>query len=225
MFANMFFHMMNKDPKKRITEQTALTHPALTHMIFSKDVLDAVHGEGYLIPGRCGPPGSKFQEVECPGWLLKPDGPDGAWGTGCFAARSIKEGELAGWYAGAAHDLTDKSSMTEYPPCFANVTIFDGQDPNLTAIGELPLEVLCELRAPGVFFNAKPAVDGANLRLERKEQQVSEGRIIMIPLYATSDIAEGEGGYWPYTPGKGMGGADSYMFRDYAFWKEQADGS
>jgi hypothetical protein len=225
LFANLIFKLTAKDPSQRVTDQKALTHPALTHMIFTKEVLDSVQGAGYLIPGGRGPAGSDLADVESAGWLLKPDGPvgdnglpDGTWGIGGFAARPIKKGDFAGWYAAVAHDMTDKVSIAEYPPCFANVTILDGSDaPKLTAIGELPLEVLYNLRAPGVFFNSKSAGNGANLSLDRRRRFVTEGRIIMIPFYALDDIAEGEGGYWEYTPDKGCGGANSYMFDDAAF--------
>ena len=221
LFANLILNLTNQDQNKRKTDGKALTHPALTHIIFTKEVLDAVQGDGYLIPGRNGPAGSVFEHLTSKAWLLKPDGPGGSWGTGAFAAEDIKDGELAGWYAAIAHDMSSTVSIEEYPPCFANVTIFDGTKPEMTAIGELPLGVLWDLGAPGVFFNAKPAGHGANLRLERTERVVTAGGIMMIPFYATEDIPKGAGGYWPYEEGKGVGGADSYSFDDSGFEIEQ----
>jgi hypothetical protein len=44
---------------------------------------------------------------------------------------------------------------------------------------------------------------------------------MIIPIYATADIAKGDGGYWPYEDGKGVGGADSYTFDDSGFEVEQ----
>ena len=104
-----------------------------------------------------------------------------------------------------------KTSLHEYPPGIANVTIFDGSQTSLTAFGELPLDLLHALGAPGVFFNAKTAAQGANLRLDRKSRMIHKG-LLYIPFYATRDIKAGEGGYWDYEPDKGLGGADSYSF-------------
>jgi len=220
-FANLIWNLTRQDCEKRKTDEAALKHPALTHIIFTKDVLDAVQGDGYLIPGRNGPAGSEMEHLTSKAWLLKPDGPNGSWGTGAFAAQDIRKDELAGWYAAIAHDMSSTVSLDEYPPCFANVTIFDGTKPEMTAIGELPLPVLYDLGAPGVFFNAKAAGHGANLRLARTERFVTAGGIMIIPFYATEDIAKGDGGYWPYEEGKGVGGADSYTFDDSGFEIEQ----
>jgi hypothetical protein len=217
LFANLILNLTNENQEKRVTDEVALTHPALTHIVFTKPVLDAVQGDGYLIPGRNGPAGSGFEHLKSPAWLLKPDGPGGSWGTGAFAAADVKEGTFAGWYAAIAHDMSNNISLEEYPPCFANVTIFDGTKAQMTAIGELPLAVLYDLGAPGVFFNAKPAGNGANLRLERKERFVTPGGIILIPYYTTQNIAKGDGGYWPYEANKGCGGANSYTFDESIF--------
>ena len=217
LFANLIWNLIKENQEKRITDDRALTHPALSHIIFTQEVLDAVQGDGYLIPGRNGPAGSVFEHLTSKAWLLKPDGPGGSWGTGAFAAEDIKDGELACLYAALAHGMSSLNALHEYPPCHANVTIFDGTDPEMTAIGELPLEVLHDLGAPGVFLNAKPTGHGANLRLARKERFVTAGGIIMIPYYATEDIPKGNGGYWQYEEGKGVGGADSYSFDDSSF--------
>jgi hypothetical protein len=111
---------------------------------------------------------------------------------------------------------TTKNSLHEYPPGIANVSIFDGTESQLTALGELPLELLHELGAPGVFFNAKPAANGANLRLERTKRIIQKG-LIYIPFVAIHDILEGDFGYWEYDPDKGLGGADSFRFDDSIF--------
>ena len=111
--------------------------------------------------------------------------------------------------------------MHEYPPGIANVSLFDGTEPNLSAMGELPLDLLVELGGPGVFFNAKPSGHGANLRLERT-LRVMDGGVMYIPFVAIHDINEGDGGYWDYEPDKGLGGADSYHFKD-SVWGNGAE--
>jgi hypothetical protein len=162
-FANLIWNLTKQDLEKRKTDEQALKHPALTHIIFTKDVLDAVQGDGYLIPGRNGPAGSGLEHLTSKAWLLKPDGPNGSWGTGAFAAQDIRKDELAGWYAAIAHDMSSTISLDEYPPCFANVTIFDGTKPEMTAIGELPLPVLSDLGAPATrrlaFFSTQKPLD------------------------------------------------------------------
>ena len=218
LFANLIFNLMNPVIAKRVSDTAACLHPALTHLIFTKEVQDAVQRGGYLIPGRRGPPGSKYEDQECPPWLLKPDGPNGSWGTGAFATKPIRAGQLSGWYVGLAHSMQiTQSSLHEYPPGIANVTVFDGSaEVELTALGELPLELLVELGAPGVFFNAKSNGNGANLRLERTERVVIGG-LLYIPFFALCDINEGDGGYWAYAPDKGRGGKGSYNFDDSIF--------
>jgi hypothetical protein len=215
-FANLIHNLLSR----KVTNEVARTHPVLTHHIFTKEVQSAINGEGYLIPGRVGPPGNEYAGRESAPWRLKPDGPrgnPGKWGTGACAARFIKEGTLAAWYVGLAHSLaTTTNSLHEYPPGIANVTLNDGTEPELTALGELPLELLHELGAPGVFFNAKPAANGANLRLERRKRIIQNG-LIYIPFVAIHDILEGDFGYWEYDPDKGLGGADSFRFDDSIF--------
>ena len=120
-FANLIWNLTKQDLEKRKTDEQALKHPALTHIIFTKDVLDAVQGDGYLIPGRNGPAGSGLEHLTSKAWLLKPDGPNGSWGTGAFAAQDIRARELAGWYAAIAHDMSSSVSLGEYPPGFAKL--------------------------------------------------------------------------------------------------------
>ena len=67
-----------------------------------------------------------------------------------------------------------------------------------------------------IFFNAKPAGNGANLRLERTKRIIQNG-LIYIPFVATHDILVGDFGYWEYDPNKGLGGADSFSFDDSIF--------
>jgi len=212
-FANLIHNLLSRE----VTNEVARTHPVLTHHIFTKEVQSAINGEGYLIPGRVGPPGNDYEGQESAPWRLKPDGPNGRWGTGACAARFIRAGTLAAWYVGFYHSpATTKKSLHEYPPGIANVTLNDGTEPELTALGELPLELLHELGAPGVFFNAKPAANGANLRLERRKRIIQNG-LIYIPFVATHDILVGDFGYWEYDPNKGLGGADSFSFDDSIF--------
>jgi hypothetical protein len=212
-FANLIHNLLSRE----VTNEVARTHPVLTHHIFTKEVQSAINGEGYLIPGRVGPPGNDYEGQESAPWRLKPDGPKGRWGTGACAARFIRAGTLAAWYVGFYHSpATTKNSLHEYPPGIANVALFDGTEPQLTALGELPLELLHELGAPGVFFNAKPAANGANLRLERTKRIIQKG-LIYIPFVAIHDILEGDFGYWEYDPDKGLGGADSFRFDDSIF--------
>jgi len=212
-FANLIHNLLSR----KVTNEVARTHPVLTHHIFTKEVQSAINGEGYLIPGRVGPPGNEYAGQESAPWCLKPDGPRGKWGTGACAARFIKAGTLSAWYVALAHSpATTKTSLHEYPPGIANVTLNDGTEPELTALGELPLELLHELGAPGVFFNAKPAANGANLRLERRKRIIQNG-LIYIPFVATHDILVGDFGYWEYDPNKGLGGADSFSFDDSIF--------
>jgi len=213
LFANLIFNMVRKDVKERASDRRASLHPALTRLVFSEEVQKAVDGAGYLIPGRRGFPGTKFEGQESSAWLIKPDGPSGSWGAGGFAARNIKDGHFAGFYVGVAQTDCNGTSVHEYPPGIANVSLFDGTEPNLSAMGELPLDLLVELGGPGVFFNAKPSGHGANLRLERT-LRVMDGGVMYIPFMAIHDIKEGDGGYWDYEPDKGLGGADSYHFND-----------
>jgi hypothetical protein len=129
----------------------------------------------------------------------------------------MRKGDFVAWYVALAHSAeATKTSLHEYPPGIANVTINDGTDTDLTGFGELPLDYLRELGAPGVFFNAKTAAEGANLRLDRASRLIHNG-LLYIPFYATRNIMEGEGGYWDYQPDKGLGGADSYHFDDSVF--------
>ena len=96
------------------------------------------------------------------------------------------------------------------------------------AIGELPLEMLQENRAPGVFMNApdEGSHHTINLTLDRAGAIKYRGLIYMM-----MNASKPEGfakantfGCWKYNPFSGGGGQDSYTFNDDIFdpLKQQA---
>jgi hypothetical protein len=222
LFANLMWNLMR--PEKPLSVKQCLVHPVLTSHIFSREQLDAIKGDGLLMPGGYGPKGSPWEQTRLPGWRLVLDGPDGrrdgSWGKGLVAEESLKNGDIAALYAGFEFSLNNLDSSVEWPEGRANVSVLNGSKlVEFTIMGELPLGELEKSCAPGQFFNAKAPGHGANLTMDRRKAWCDGKGRAFVPLIVSSrnGIAKGEGGYWRYDPDSGAKGADSASLDDSVF--------
>jgi hypothetical protein len=85
-------------------------------------------------------------------------------------------------------------------------------------VGELPLDLLVELNAPGPCFNAGDVSTPNNLVLNRRLKWLDPiTGILYLAFNASSTITKNAPGRWDYKPFCGKGGADSYNFDDSKF--------
>ena len=221
LFANLMWNLMR--PEKPLSVKQCLVHPVLTSHIFSREQLDAIKGDGLLMPGGYGPHGSPWEQTWLKAWRLVLDGPDGrrdgSWGKGLVAEESLEHGDIA-LYAGFEFSLNNLDSSVEWPEGRANVSVFNGSNlVEFTIMGELPLGELQKFCAPGQFFNAKAPGHGANLTMDRRKAWCDGKGRAFVPLIVSSrnGIAKGQGGYWRYDPDSGGKGADSASLDDSVF--------
>jgi len=222
LFANLMWNLMRRG--EPLSVQQCLVHPVLTCNIYSREQLAEIKGVGLLMPGGPGPTGSPWEHQRFPAWRLVLDGPDGkrdgSWGMGLVAEETLKEGDFAALYAGFEFSLNNEDSSAEWPEGRANVSVNDGNPrrADFKIMGELPLEELQRLCAPGQFFNAKKSGYGANLVMQRRNAWCDgKGRAFLPMVAAKGGIAKGQGGYWAYDHESGAKGANSTSLNDSKF--------
>jgi hypothetical protein len=226
--ANLLWNMMRSDDRAlRVPPGLALRHPFMSQRIFTPKQMEQLRsGEGILIPGGKGAEGTPFCDIDLPAWRLQLQG---NMGVGATCESILADGQCAALYVALDGDPNvAKCSMAERPPCRNNVSILRGNGLDEIAIGELPLEMLQENRAPGVFMNApdEGSHHTINLTLDRAGAIKYRGLIYMM-----MNASKPEGfakantfGCWKYNPFAGGGGQDSYTFNDDIFdpLKQQA---
>jgi len=214
--ANLLWHLMGHN--RIFTEKDCRLHPAVTNQVLTKQEMNAVEGDGLLIGGRRGPAGTKWENEMLPPWrLVIEKGPDGdCWGMGLSADQDIEADQLAALYVGLWANDCDG-----FPTGRHNVRLGENRG---FCLGELPLEVLLSVSAPGVFFNAAASQVAANLVLRRADAEKFRG-LVYIPMYTRVRIRKGDFGHWHYDPFAGAGGADSYKFDDSQFVSPQPGGA
>ena len=216
LWSNLVWNLMRE--KDRISEDKALLHPALSLRILSQQHYEAVRtDDGIHFPERLGPKGSPMEGLLFPAWNVKLTL---SKGLGAFSVGRIDYDKPAGLYAGLRYTLKDAEALDVWPPGRNNVRLLDGEVDDGQVIGELPLEVIVEISAPGVIFNAGDSSEPRNLRLDRYQVWTDpDTRITYMPFYVSKKegINPGDEGLWDYKPFDGRGGSSGYSFNDSDF--------
>ena len=215
LWANLIWHLMRTE--NRISELNGLLHPVLSLRTLSQQQREAVEsGRGICFAGGYGPKGSPFENMLFPPWTVKKEC---SMGLGAFAVQPIPPGAPAALYAGVLCTKTNKEWLSVWPPGRENVLLLEGDVDYGFLVGELPLDLLVDLNAPGVCFNAGDAQQPNNLTLNRRLKWIDQTTGILYLAFCALDrgIDKDVPGRWDYKPFSGKGGVDSYFFDDSYF--------
>jgi hypothetical protein len=210
-YGKLFYDLLRKDERNRITVHRALLSLVLTTDTLSLQDQRIMDGDGFVFPESDCPEGSPWNgrgQRQCRVVAVTEPG----IGAGIKADQDILDGELVILYAGTEVSENTESDLEDLPPSRRTTYAMDGTERRIHVVADQPFGLLRQNNTAGPLVNATLNPRDANLVLKRREFWRDGKGNVYMGLYAKKDIARGTFLRWEYDPFAGGGGSNSFRF-------------
>jgi hypothetical protein len=210
-YGKLFYDLLRKDERNRITVHRALLSLVLTTDTLSLQDQRIMDGDGFVFPESDCPEGSPWNgrgQRQCRVVAVTEPG----IGAGIKADQDILDGELVILYAGTEVSENTESDLEDLPPSRRTTYAMDGTERRIHVVADQPFGLLRQNNTAGPLVNATLNPRDANLVLKRREFWRDGKGNVYIGLYAKGNIAKGTFLRWWYDPFAGGGGRNSFRF-------------
>ena len=210
-YGKLFYDLLRKDVRDRITVHRALLSLVLTTDTLSLREQRIMDGDGFVFPASDCPEGSPWHDKgqrQCRVIAMTEPG----IGAGIKIDQDIREGQLVILYAGTEVSEDTGIDLEDLPPSRRTTYAKDGTGRRIHVVADQPFGLLRQNNTAGPLVNAALNVRDANLTLRRTEFWRDGKGNVYMGLYAKKDIARGTFLRWEYDPFAGGGGSNSFRF-------------